>query len=299
MTRTRFTTTHEITAAAEPERLFDLVADPAGAPRHAPSQMHAELLEHGAGEDVIKRWVYAERGMRAWTFRRRVDRAALRVVFTHVDPVPPVLDQRGTWTFEATAGGGTLVRVQHVIVLSDAAAEAGLRAGFDQQVPAQLAGYKAVGELGADLARRYVTGEESALVAGTADDVRARLVGTGLWAVHHPEATGVTVTELGDDAALLEVTGAAARYFWLRPNDTDIVYKSLNPPEGLHAQTGRWRITQVAPDKVEVVLRHTVTLPLAGAGPDPETLREPVRAELRRLLSALGGTPAPATGGRA
>ncbi|MEV0275023.1 SRPBCC family protein [Streptomyces sp. NPDC050610] len=298
MNGTRFTTTHEITAAAAPERLFDLVADVQGAPRHAPSQMHAEILRHGPAGDVIKRWVFAGRGMRAWTFRRAVDRAALRIVFTHIDPAPPVRDQRGTWTFRATGDGGALVRVQHLIETVDAADEVPLRAGFDQQVPAQLAGYKAAGELGAALTRRYVTGEETAVVPGTVADVRARLLGTGLWAVHHPEATGVTVTDLGEDAALLEVAGAAARYFWLRPNDTDIVYKSLDPPEGLHAQTGRWRTTQLAPDRVEVVLRHTVTLPLAGgAGPDPRALREPIRAELRQLLAALGGSPAAATGG--
>lgn len=288
MTVTTFTTTHEITVAAEPQRLFDLVADPQGAPRYSPAQMHAEVLEHGPDEDVLKRWVYGERGLRAWTFRRAADRTALRIDFTHVDPVAPVRHQRGTWTFRPTADGGTLVRVQHVIDLTDPAAEAPLRAGFDQQIPAQLAGYRTVAELGDALAERYVVGEESGVVAGTVDEVRARLLGAEVWAVHHPGATGVTLTDLGDGAALLDVDGAGARYFWLRPNDTDIVHKSLTPPPGVHAQTGRWRLTPVGADKVEVALRHTVTLPLAGGGPDPATLREPVRAELRRLLAALG-----------
>jgi len=280
-------TTHSITASAAPDVLLDLVADAEGAPRYAPSHMHAECT----GPGIVRRWAYAGEQLRSWEFRRVVDRAGRTITFEHVAPAPPVLSQRGQWSFRPS-GGGTSVEVTHTIEPADPSAAAGLRAGLDRNVPAQLAMYKEVAEIRTGLAAHYVTRTETVTLPGTVEGVVDRLLEGDLGAAWYPRRASTEVTPLAPDVSLARLTVAGrplARYFRLARPGEGVRYKRLDTREGVRCELGSWIVRPSVGGMVDVVLEHHVTLDLDRPVLPSTYEREcaAVTAGLHRIAGAL------------
>ena len=290
------TLTHETAVAAAPERLFDIVADTEGAPRYAPTQVHAEILsKEEGGEDLVRRWVYDGRSVRSWQVRRILDRAALRIVFTHVAaPGASPRGQRGEWSFTATDEGTTLVKVVHTLEAEDAEVLRGLSGNLDRNIPGQLGTYKFVGELGDNLARLYVSGSDSVVLPGTAADVFARLLLPEVWAALDPEPVRVSVRPLGDDTEFIGLAPAVdgltdensteTGYLRVLLSDREFAYKRLDLPPHMHAEIGRWTVQSAGPDKVQVTVGQSVTVNMNALASGVEEARAAAEVELRESL---------------
>jgi aromatase len=292
------TLTHEIAIAAPPPQVFEIVADTAGAPRFAPSQVHAEVQPASDGSsDLTRRWVYDGRSVRSWLTRRVLRRQDLHIEFTHEAPQPPLVAQRGEWDFADGAGGGTRVRVRHAIETVDAAALAAVSAGLNRNVPAQLATYKFVAELGPDRERLAVQHAETATVGGPVGEVVARLAGADVWAALADGPAVAQARPLTDDADLVSVTaGDAARpgsrtdYVRVRLPGTGIAYKRMVLPPGVHAEVGEWRVSAAAAGGTQVRASSWVTLDAGlttGLAAARAVQQAAVTGTVRRVLAAL------------
>src|SRR5262249_19144661 len=153
------------------------------------------------------------------------------------------------------------------------------------------------GEIADGLADRYVTHEVTVVLPGSVDGVVERLLSEEMCIAWHPRATAATVTRLGPDSSLVDLTadGAGepiARYFRGEVSGRGLAYKRLDPITGVHCEVGRWQAEQVTTDEVRVVLSHTATIdlktPAGQLDPARERLQAVLRTGLRRVAGELG-----------
>ena len=290
--------THRITVDAQPQRVFDLVADTAGAPRFAPSQVHAEVIDRNDTSDLVKRWVYDGRSVRSWLVRRVLRPEAQRIEFTHEAPQPPLAAQRGEWNFSSDGNGGTRLSVTHAVEAVEAGALDALAAGLNRNVPAQLRTYKYVAELGDDLERLSVRHVEQAVAAGSVDEVASRLSDPSVWAAIAPGPAVVEARPLTDDADLLsfgfgntDAPSVGADYVRVRLPEAGVAYKRLDRPAGVHAEVGSWRVAVHAPGTALVRVSGSVTLDVGalrdGLAQARAEQQQAVAASVRRILGRL------------
>ena len=302
------TLTHRMAVAAPPRQVFELVADTAGAPRFAPSQVHAEIQATDGASDLVKRWVYDGRSVRSWLVRRVLRPQDLHIEFTHEAPQPPLAAQRGEWNFVYRADGGTQVRVTHTVQTAGPAALEAVLSGLDRNVPAQLKTYKFAAELGEGLQQLSVQHTDSAAVSGTVDQVVARLSGSPVWAALAAGPAVVRVRQLSDDADQVSVAvidGGAGEasapprptgYVRVRLPGTGVAYKRVDLPAGVHAEVGSWRVTPDGPGSTRVQASSWVTLDaVLTAGPGLAEARAgqhaALAAALRRVLTTVAAEP--------
>ncbi|WP_026316074.1 aromatase/cyclase [Actinokineospora enzanensis] len=239
--------THELTVAAPAEDLFDLVADVERAPQWFPTHLHAEVIS----ASVVERYVLDGDGVRSWQVSRELDRAALRIVFQHVTPKPPLTRMRGEWTF-TTEGAVTRVRVVHSLdVPADKAAILDkLLPDLDRNVPRQLAHLKQLGENLARLRRDTVEATATRAFEGPASTLFERALAST------------------EDTAL-----------WRRvslPERKIVVKRIADLDEGVESLTGEYRLTARPDGGVDLSIRRTATL---AEGAD-ESAADKLRARL-------------------
>ena len=104
---------HDITVAAPPGRVYDLLADAAGWPALFPPTVHAEATPLGDGQERLRLWATANGGVKAWTSLRDLDPVTRRITFRQEVFTPPVAAMGGEWHVEETTGGHSRVRLTH------------------------------------------------------------------------------------------------------------------------------------------------------------------------------------------
>ena len=279
--------THQIEVSAEPKAVFDLVADPAGAPRYAKSQLHAEVTDCGDGHDWVRRWVYADGQTRCWTVLRQLDADALRITFTPEDSAG---DERGQWEFLGGVDGSTLLRVSHTVAVAGPEAEDEVRARYDKNVPRQLAAYKLVAEAGPAQADRYVHWEAEVPLDASETGAWQRLEAPAPWIALTERADGAEVTALTGDTERVDLTRRgepAAQYIRIRPAGTSyLAFKRLDAPAGLAAIIGRWTV-QAQGQRTLVGLAQTITLARPGTAPIRAAAQDRLKLDLDRVAAAI------------
>ncbi|WP_312890540.1 SRPBCC family protein [Kutzneria kofuensis] len=181
----------DITVAAPPPLLYDLIARVDRAP-----QFFAPHLYASVSGDVVRRWVLAGDTVRSWTARRELDPDGLRITFEHLEPAP-LTAMAGEWTFEPTSAG-TVVRLAHTF----AGASAERTADVARNTTAQLDHVKRIAENFSSLSARTVHASGSVAVTGSLEDVQRRLVESG-WAA----------AVVAPDVLALKWTGSRDRRF--------------------------------------------------------------------------------------
>ncbi|MEV4053691.1 SRPBCC family protein [Amycolatopsis sp. NPDC049688] len=248
--------THRTTGPGRARDCYDLVADVVAAPQHFPTHLHAEILRHDGGRDLVERWVLDQGSVRGWRFWRELDEPGLRIVFEHHEPRPPLLRMRGVWTFREQ-GPDTLIEVRHAFALADGDATARFAADLDRKVPLQLAHIAGLaGDLG-HRRRRTVRREEAQVVPGTCESVYERIV-----------------ADEADD-------GTSARVH-LPPHGIVAKQHSGLAPD-IEALTGEYRLAE-DPGGVRVTIRRTATATTVAA---VASVGERLEEDLRRRFAAL------------
>jgi len=113
---------HEVGVRTDWKRCFDLCAQVETWPRFMPAVRMARTLQRGDGWDVIELTAEFGTSVISWTSGRTVSAADRRIRFYRLDPVPPVLEMRGTWSFE-DRGPNALIVLTHEFLLNDEGAE--------------------------------------------------------------------------------------------------------------------------------------------------------------------------------
>jgi hypothetical protein len=266
-----------------------------------PGQLHAEIVEAAPGGDLVRRWVYAGGAAAIWTVRRRLDPAAARVVFEHEAPHPPLLGQRGEWTFRDRPEGGCDVEVRHTISAVDETAAERVAAGLEANVPVQLRTYRLLAELRDGLTRRTVEHTAELVVPGDAVAAVARLLAEKPWRALLGVAGDATRTDLAAGVRRLEFrpsTGpdGADGILLLPLPGNRVVAKRLRPPAGVHTDL----LVATAEDLIDGTTRlrvvRTATLAPLVPAEEVEDARAALSAQtvdgVRRLLAVIVAVPA-------
>ena len=95
---------HEHLIPGRPEEVFEMTRDVRRWAEYMPAVTAAAFLEQSAGGDLVEITAEANDQRHTWRSRRAVDRAALTIDFTRVDPVAPLASMQGRWEFVADGG---------------------------------------------------------------------------------------------------------------------------------------------------------------------------------------------------
>lgn len=294
-TRARHTV-HETLVDADPDTVYELIADVAGWPHVFGPTVHVDLLREDAGEQLLHIWALANDEVRDWTSRRFLDPAARRIAFHQVVSAAPVESMAGAWIVERV-DGATRVRLTHdyTAVGDDPEALELIDTAVERNSTVELAALKRAAETGAGRAELHFTFHDEVEITGRARDVYAFVDRADVWPVRlaHVARLELSEPEPGVQRMEMDTRGPDGSVHTTRSvrlcfaERSEIRYKQLVTPAALSSHTGRWVFEQR--DGVVVARSwHTVTLDPEGVrslmGPDATI--EQARAAVR---AALGG----------
>jgi ribosome-associated toxin RatA of RatAB toxin-antitoxin module len=288
---------HRITVQAPPEVVYDVIADVRRWPYVFAPTVHAERIEHAAGEERIRLWALANGAVKTWTSRRELDRAGLRVRFAQEVSQPPVAEMRGEWIL--TPAGE---RTTDVVLTHDYRAERDdpggtewIREAVDRNSRAELENLRLATELVHDSDELAVTFEDSLRIDGARADVYDFLYAATRWPERLSHVARLDLREDTRNVQVMEMDTRGAdgsvhttRSIRICFPDDRIVYKQTEVPALMAAHVGEWRLTDEAGGAVTASSRHTVVIkreavqPVLGAG---STVRK-ARGFVQRALSA-------------
>ncbi|MCV2458474.1 SRPBCC family protein [Streptomyces sp. ICN988] len=263
------TTRAGIDVDATPDTVYGALTDVADWPVLYPWIAHTEILSQDGPHDEVKFWAVRpgpEGGLRIWTSRRTLDPVALRMEFTQQGSVGPIRELGGTWDFRPRPGGGCRVTSGHWFTTDadprDTAGE------LDRHGGLQMRTLKARTERPASLTSDVVRVEDRAVLAGSVDSVRARLLDA------LPRRTGAESAWFGthDDVPTVQIEHGGHT----------LVQKLLDPPGPAELYRRRWRLAE-APGGVLVAAD---VLAVASTGQD--RVRQRAGGDVRRALALAG-----------
>jgi ribosome-associated toxin RatA of RatAB toxin-antitoxin module len=263
------TTVHEVAIEAPAEVVYGIVADAVSWPQLFPPNIHVERAELGPGEEQLRVWAMANGEIKAWTSRRRLDAAALRVEFAQETPSPPVAAMGGTWEVRRGPADGCSLTLTHCFaaVDGDPGGRAWIAAATEHNSQSELAGIKALAERLGQRSELTFSFEDSMVVHGSAGHVYAFLRDADQWPRRLPHVASLDMREDIPDLQLMSMTSQAAdgsthvtRSARVCFPEHRIVYKQLVTPALLTSHTGEWLVEPVGDRDVRVSARHTVTL---------------------------------------
>lgn len=294
---TKHRTEHTIAVSASPEAVFELVADVSAWPQVFGPTVHAEVLEEGGGEQLLRLWALAGEQVRSWTSRRTLDEVAGTIAFRQVVSAAPVAAMGGEWRIEPNDDGSSRVVLLHDYRAADddpAAVEL-IEQAVDRNSRAELTALKHAAELGAAREELHFTFRDSVDVAGRVEDVFGFLDRADRWPERLPHVARLELTEDEPGVQHMDMDtrspdGSVHNTTSVRVCFADrgrIVYKQLRVPVVMSVHTGRWEIEPYG-GGVRVTSWHTVVL-------DPEGVRhalgpQATYAEARALVRKALGT---------
>ncbi|MFF8957370.1 aromatase/cyclase [Streptomyces sp. NPDC014894] len=287
---------HEITVAAPPERVYDLIADVRNWPSVFPPTVHVDHVSRGESQERIQIWATVNGTPRQWTSRRTLDRDALRVEFRQEVPSAPIAAMGGAWIVEPAAHGGCRVRLLHDYRAAgdDPETLRWIDRAVDANSGSELAALKHHAELTASAADLFLDFEDTVRIRGSAKDAYAFVAEAQHWADRLPHVASVSLAE---DSPGLQILGMETRTPDGSTHTTEsvrvcfphhtIVYKQTTLPPLMSLHTGRWRFEEDGSGTTAVTSRHIAVI-------DPGNIARALGAdagipEARRFLrDALG-----------
>jgi ribosome-associated toxin RatA of RatAB toxin-antitoxin module len=283
---------HDITVAAPPDRVYELLADAAGWPALFPPTVHAEVTATGEGTERLRLWATANGAVKAWTSLRTLDPAARRITFRQEVSTPPVAGMGGEWRVEETADGHSRVWLTHEYraVGDDPAGLAWIEEAIERNSGAELAALR-------DGAERTdpaldLTFDDTVEFAGSARDAHAFIWSAQHWPQRLPHVLDVELAEEPAGVQRLKMQTLAkdgsshtTESIRVLLPDLRIVYKQSQPPALLSVHTGRWTFEERdgvvrATSRHRVVLRPEAVERVLGAGKTVADARTFVREAL-------------------
>ncbi|MEV4636614.1 aromatase/cyclase [Actinoplanes sp. NPDC049548] len=256
---------HEITIAAPPAAVYEIIRDVAAWPLHFAPTVHAERVFGDDRAERIRIWATANGEIKTWTSWRTLDPEAFRITFRQEVSQPPVASMGGAWQLSELPGGGTLVTLTHDFraVGDDPGGIEWITAAVDRNSTQELAGLKATVE---NAGPEAFTFEDSLYIDGGVADVYDFLYQAARWPDRLPHVARMRVTENTPNLQLMEMdtstrdgsvhTTTSVRVCF--PPDR-IVYKQIATPALMTLHTGEWVLTPTGAG-VTATSRHTVRI---------------------------------------
>ncbi|MEU0135844.1 aromatase/cyclase [Streptomyces sp. NPDC006296] len=278
---------------ADPDTVFELVADVARWPQFHLSAVHAEVIHSDEGGERIRYWALdGDSAVRTWQTVRRTDRPGLRISFTYVEAEAPATSVRGTWVFTESERGRTRVELHHEVVAPADADLGPLLDRIGRDAAEHLETLRDTAERRTELDDLVVSFTDPLFIAGSVEDAYDYLYRADLWPERIPHVVGLDMTEDVPNVQFFDMDTKGpdggthtVRSVRICLPPRLIVYKQISLPAMLDAHTGHWRFTETR-EGVVAEARHTSTikpsaLSLLGSG----TTVGGARRFLRRLLS--------------
>lgn len=286
-------TEHRVEVAAEPDAVYEIVADVTRWPRVFGPTVHAERTSLDGRDERITLWATANGEAKTWTSRRELDPGRRRVTFRQEKSQSPVAAMGGEWIIEPLPGGGTSVLLTHDYLPVDDVpdADAWIARAVDRNSEAELNALKAAAEGGNE--ELELEFEDSVVIDGPLSLVYAFLYEAGKWSERLPHVASVSLREDSPGLQYLEMethakdgsthTTASVRVCF---TDSRILYKQLVLPGLLSLHTGCWTLRHTDDGKVWAGSRHTIRVKpdavtaVLGEGRTVEDAKEFVRGAL-------------------
>jgi aromatase len=258
-------TEHQVTVAAAPDAVYDLVADVARWPVVFPPTVHAEQVERTGDEQRIRIWATANGEVKNWTSRRVLDRASRSITFRQERSVHPVETMSGEWRFEPDGPDKTVLRLLHTYraVNDDPRHLDWIRRAVDGNSGAELGALAAAAQRDDELLLSF---EDTVSIDGSSVDAYTLICDAGAWPevlphvarVHCDEAVpGIQRLAMDTSTADGSVHTTTSIRICLPPER--IVYKQLQAPKLMSAHVGFWSFREHG-GGTEMMAGHTVVL---------------------------------------
>jgi aromatase len=260
---------HSTEIAASAALVYELVADVENWPQVFPPTVYVQREPLGAMEERMRIWATANGTPKAWTSRRRLDRAARRIEFRQEVSSPPVASMGGTWLVEELSSDRCRVRLLHdyAAVDDDPAGVQWIASAVDTNSRSELGALKAHAENVTAHPSLLLDFTDSVQVRGATQDVYDFLNGAELWEQRLPHVARVSLQEDVPGLQVLEMDtrtkdGSTHTTKSIRVcfQDQAIVYKQIQVPALMTVHTGRWSIKDIGGGLLDVSSQHTVVL---------------------------------------
>ncbi|WP_330305235.1 MULTISPECIES: aromatase/cyclase [unclassified Streptomyces] len=289
---------HEITVSAPAATVYRLIADVDNWPRIYPRTVYAEQVPEAGGQELVRIWATTETSFEHWTALRTLDPEHLRITFRPTGFGPPLASMDGGWVIEPLSPAESRVRLLHAfsVVDNDPGELKRIDSAVDRNSRTELADLKKSVEE-AYLAEEFTFSfEDTARIAGSAEDVYDFVNEAQLWAERLPHVTEVRLDEDKPGLQTLETVTRApdgstqlTRSHRVCLPHRAIAYRQVTLPALLSLHTGSWTFEETATG-VAASARHTVVLNTANItailGPDA-TVTD-ARAYVRDALGGAG-----------
>ncbi|WP_327429452.1 aromatase/cyclase [Streptomyces sp. NBC_01236] len=271
---------HEITVSAPAATVYRLIAEVDNWPRIYPRTVYAEQVPEAGGQELVRIWATTEASFEHWTALRTLDPERLRITFRPTGFGPPLASMDGGWVIEPLSPAESRVRLLHAfsVVDNDPGELKRIDSAVDRNSRTELADLKKSVEE-AYLAEEFTFSfEDTARIAGSAEDVYDFVNEAQLWAERLPHVTEVRLDEDKPGLQTLETVTRApdgstqlARSHRVCLPHRRIAYRQVTLPALLSLHTGSWTFEETAAG-VDASARHTVVLNTANItailGPD-------------------------------
>lgn len=271
---------HEITVSAPAATVYRLIAEVDNWPRIYPRTVYAEQVPETGGQELVRIWATTEASFEHWTALRTLDPERLRITFRPTGFGPPLASMDGGWIIEPLSPAESRVRLLHAfsVVDNDPGELKRIDSAVDRNSRTELADLKKSVEE-AYLAEEFTFSfEDTARIAGSAEDVYDFVNEAQLWAERLPHVTEVRLDEDKPGLQTLETVTRApdgstqlARSHRVCLPHRRIAYRQVTLPALLSLHTGSWTFEETAAGVVASA-RHTVVLNTANItailGPD-------------------------------
>ncbi|WP_369260124.1 aromatase/cyclase [Streptomyces sp. R35] len=289
---------HEITVSAPAATVYRLIAEVDNWPRIYPRTVYAEQVPEAGGQELVRIWATTEASFEHWTALRTLDPEHLRITFRPTGFGPPLASMDGGWVIEPLSPAESRVRLLHAfsVVDNDPGELKRIDSAVDRNSRTELADLKKSVEE-AYLAEEFTFSfEDTARIAGSAEDVYDFVNEAQLWAERLPHITEVRLDEDKPGLQTLETVTRApdgsthlSRSHRVCLPHHRIAYRQVTLPALLSLHTGSWTFEETAAG-VAASARHTVVLNTANItailGPDA-TVAD-ARAHVRESLGGTG-----------
>ncbi|HEU5469449.1 MAG TPA: aromatase/cyclase [Actinophytocola sp.] len=297
------TARHTIRVAAQPKRVYQLIADVNRWPQIFDPTVSVEHLGYAGSGERVRVWELVGGDVHSYVSHRELNPVRTQVRFRQEGTPDPVASMGGLWLV-LPKGNGALVTLDHYYrVVDDNPADAEwLAAAIDRNSRAMLAALRETAELDTELDALWLSCEDSVDIDGDARDVydflaRAEdypqrlahvdrvLLAEEVFGIQHLE------TDIRTPDGAVHSTATVRVCF----PETHIVYKQTRPPAIMRAHTGVF-VVRGLPTGVRVTAQHTVLLrreamtgPLGAEFGATQDARVAVREVLRAFsLGTLG-----------